>query len=291
MLVSGFTVLRNAQLMDYPAVESIRSALPLVDEYVVAIGQCDDQTRADIEAIGDPKIKIIDTHWDCSRSTGGLILSEKTNEALSFCKGTWCLYLQADEVLHECDYERLRACMAQHRDNEAVQGILFKYIHFYGSFDTIATSRKWYRSEIRIVRNNETIQSVGDAKGFRSNGKKLDVVDSGATVYHYGWVKPPKQMGQKCKHFLRWWYGNARDGDFDSFEFSRIYGLKKFAGSHPSAIAERVKNQGWVFDRRRRWADVQISDARLVLSDCLEKIVGTLPFEKKPYRRVISSVS
>jgi glycosyltransferase involved in cell wall biosynthesis len=287
MLVSGFTVLRNAQLMGYPAVESIRSALPLVDEYIVAIGQCDDQTRAEIDAIGDPKIKIIDTHWDTTHSTGGFILSEKTNEALTFCKGAWCLYLQADEILHPSDIEKLRNCMIQYRSKAAIQGILFKYLHFYGSFNTIATSRKWYRSEIRIIRNNHNIQSVGDAKGFRVNGEKLDVVDGGATIYHYGWVKPPERMGQKCKQFLRWWHGEKYDNDFESFEFSKIYGLKKFAGSHPQEIAKRVNEQNWVFDCERKWSDVRIADVRLAISDCLEKITGQLPFEKKPYRRIV----
>lgn len=289
MLVSGFTVLRNAQLMDYPAVESIRSALPLVDEYIVAIGQCDDQTRAEIEAIGDPKIKIIDTHWDTSRSTGGLVLSEKTNEALTFCSGEWCLYLQADEVLHQADIERLRACMTHHRGNPKIQGILFKYLHFYGSFDTIATSRSWYRSEIRIVRNNAHVQSVGDAKGFRVNGEKLDVVDSGATIYHYGWVKPPDRMGQKCKLFHRWWHGDKHDHEFDRFEFSRIYGLEKFTGSHPEQISKRVKDQNWAFDTERKWADVRLADLRLMISDCLERMTGSLPFEKKPYRRIVEA--
>ncbi|MGH7953853.1 MAG: glycosyltransferase, partial [Limisphaerales bacterium] len=40
MKVSGFTFLRNGQKFGYPFVESIRSILPIVDEFVVALGPC-----------------------------------------------------------------------------------------------------------------------------------------------------------------------------------------------------------------------------------------------------------
>jgi glycosyltransferase involved in cell wall biosynthesis len=287
MLVSGFTVLRNAMLMNYPFVESIRSGLPLVDEYIVAVGQSDDNTREEIAAIGDPKIKIIDTHWNTSSTQGGFILSEKTNEALALCRGDWCLYLQADELLHESDIAKIRECMMRHKDNPSIEGLLFKYLHFYGSFDTIATSRKWYRSEVRIVRNNRNIQSVGDAKGFRINGRKLDVADTGATVYHYGWVKSPTQMGEKCRLFYRWWHGQKHERSFDSFSFKRIYGLKKFSASHPKEIAERTEKQNWVFKRNRTLSDISFGDIRLAISAAIEKATGKLIFEKTPYRRLI----
>ena len=64
MKVSGFTFLRNGQKLGYPFVASIRSVLPLVDEFVIALGPCDDDTEKLLREIGDPKIRIIPTQWN-----------------------------------------------------------------------------------------------------------------------------------------------------------------------------------------------------------------------------------
>jgi len=66
MKISGFSFVRNGIKLYYPVVESIKSILPIVDEFVIAVGKGDDDdtTREQIAAIGDPKIKIIDTVWE-----------------------------------------------------------------------------------------------------------------------------------------------------------------------------------------------------------------------------------
>lgn len=51
MKVAGFTFIRNAVQFDYPVIEAITSVLPLCDEFVVAVGQSDDDTLALIEGI------------------------------------------------------------------------------------------------------------------------------------------------------------------------------------------------------------------------------------------------
>lgn len=199
-MISGFTVVRNARLMGYPVVESIRSLLPICDEVVVGVGQSDDDTRELIQSIGDKKIKIFDAFWDINKTKGGLILSEKTNEALARCSNDWCFYLQADEVVHEEDLAKISAAVRKYDSDSRVQGLLFDYCHFYGSFHVIATARNWYRHEIRVVRKSSGIQSWNDAQGFRVNGEKPHVKHSGARIFHYGWVKPPKLMGQKTSY-------------------------------------------------------------------------------------------
>jgi len=59
--VSGFTFLRNGKILGYPFVQSIKSILPVVDEFVIALGPCEDETESMIQAINDPKIHIIHT--------------------------------------------------------------------------------------------------------------------------------------------------------------------------------------------------------------------------------------
>ena len=104
MKISAFTFLRNAQRLQFPFVESIRSALPLVDEFVIALGPCDDDTEAMIRAIGDPKIRIIPTAWnenlDGTWKVKGFIYGQQKTIALFNCTGDWALYLEGDELLH-----------------------------------------------------------------------------------------------------------------------------------------------------------------------------------------------
>jgi glycosyltransferase involved in cell wall biosynthesis len=285
-LVSGFTVIRNGVLMGYPVIQSIKSVLPLVDEFVVGVGQSDDNTKEMILAIGDPKIRIFDSFWDTKKTKGGLILSEKTNEALDQCKHDWCFYIQADEVVHEEDYPAIREALAKNADDTRVQGLLFKYIHFYGSYGTIATNRKWYRNEVRIVRRSTGIRSHNDAQGFRVGDEKPWVKPAGGRIFHYGWVKPPKMMGQKSKLLNRWWHGDKMDKDFEDFQYDRQYGLKNFEQTHPAIMRDLVASQDWSFDPRRRLGEWKVKDLRLLTSDWIEKATGHRLGEYKPYRLI-----
>jgi hypothetical protein len=286
MKISGFTVIRNGVLMGYPVLESIKSILPLVDEFVVGVGQSDDHTKELIAGIGDSKIKIFDSFWDTAKTKGGLILSEKTNEALDHCSNDWCFYIQADEVVHEMDLPHIYRAIEKYDKNPAVQGLLFKYIHFYGSYSTIATSRKWYRNEVRVVRKSTGIRSHNDAQGFRVQGAKPMVAPSGGRIFHYGWVKPPKVMGQKSKLLNRWWHGNKKDNEFENFQYDRQYGLRRFEGSHPAVMKNLVAAQDWTFDHRRALSDWTLKDVNLWASDAFEKVFRHRIGEYRPYKLV-----
>lgn len=290
MKVSGFTVIRNGVLMGYPVLQSIRSVLPLVDEFVVGIGQSDDRTKEMILEINDPKIRVFDSFWDTSKTKGGLMLSEKTNEALDRCSHDWCFYIQADEVIHEDDLPAIREAMERHQNDPEIHGLLFKYIHFYGSYQTIATSRRWYRNEIRVVKKTSGARSHNDAQGFRlynpDGPMKLKVAPSGGRIFHYGWVKPPKVMGQKSKLLNRWWHGNKRDNEFEDFQYDRQYGLRRFEGTHPAVMRELVDTQDWVFDHRRSLRDWTLKDLNLLASDAFERMFKYRIGEYRPYRLV-----
>lgn len=287
MRISGCTVIRNAVVMGYPVVEAIRSILPLVDEYVVAVGRSDDATRDLIEEIGDPKLRIVDTVWDMTKRTGGLILSEKTNEAIAHCTGDWIFYLQADEVVHEADLPAIRAACARHADDARVEGLLFRYVHFYGSYGIVATSRYWYRNEVRIIRAGRDVRSVGDAQSFMvggPDGRKPRVMRSGGTIMHYGWVKPPAQMGIKNLHFQRLYKGNADDHKYgEQWRFPIQYGLRPFTGTHPRVMHERVRSQGWRFEPVMTRADWTRRELRALASDVLERATGRLWGERRKY--------
>src|SRR5881409_1803463 len=126
MKVSGFTFCRNAVRYDYPVVEAIRSILPIVDEFLVNVGRCEDGTLELIRSIGDPKIRIVESVWDESLRKDGLVYSQQTNIALSHCTGDWAFYLQADEVVHEDDLPKIVDATRAHITNQKVRGLLFR---------------------------------------------------------------------------------------------------------------------------------------------------------------------
>lgn len=254
MFVSGFTIVRNAIRFDYPVTEAIRSILPLCDEFVVAVGRSDDDTLNLIRSIGDPKIRIIETVWDDSLREGGRVLADETNKAFDAIssQADWCFYIQGDEVIHEKYHDAIRESMMRWKDDRRVEGLLFDYTHFYGSYDYVGDSRRWYRREIRIVRRNPEIRSYRDAQGFRKkNNGKLQVKPVQARVYHYGWVKPPEAQQAKQESFHRMWHDDAwmekNIPKADGFDYSQIDSLAKFSGTHPLVMQERIRKQNWQF--------------------------------------------
>jgi hypothetical protein len=251
MKVSGFTFVRNGVKYDYPFLESIGSLIPLCDEIVVAVGRSEDDTLERIKSIYSPKIRILETVWDESNRKGGTILSQQTNLALSQITSDWAIYLQADELLHEEDYPAIEEAMLRYKDEKVVEGLLFNYKHFYGSYNYIGNSRRWYRREIRIVRPNLGLRSWGDAQGFRINGKKLHVKLIDTAIYHYGWVKSPGIQQLKQKTFNKFWHSDEwidqHVSTASEYNYKQGGKLKKFVGTHPAVMKERVCNQNWRF--------------------------------------------
>lgn len=169
MKVAGFTFIRNALLYDYPVVEAIKSILPVCDYFVAAVGKSEDATLDLVRDIGDPKIHIMETVWDDSLREGGRVLAQETDKAFDVIppEYDWCFYIQADECVHESDLPAIQAGMERWLGDPRTEGLLFNYRHFYGSYDFIGVSRKWYRREVRIIRNDKRIRSFRDAQGFR----------------------------------------------------------------------------------------------------------------------------
>lgn len=103
MKVSGFIFIRNAVQYDFPIVEAVTSVLPIVDEFIVNVGQSDDATLERVRSIGSRKIQIVETEWDENVRADGKIFGMQQDVALSYCTGDWALLVQGDEVVHEED--------------------------------------------------------------------------------------------------------------------------------------------------------------------------------------------
>ncbi|MFM9908941.1 MAG: glycosyltransferase family 2 protein [Chitinophagaceae bacterium] len=254
MKISGFTIIKNAIKNDYPIKEAILSILPVVDEMIIALGDSDDDTASLIESISSPKIRIVHSVWDPSINTGGSILAVETNKAFEYISADsdWAFYIQADEVVHEQYYSPIRAAAEKYKEDRNVEGLLFNYLHFYGTYDYIGDSRRWYHKEVRIIRNDKNISSYKDAQGFRKQGKKLLVKQIDATIYHYGWVKSPRQMLNKQKNTGEFWSDQQQwkdaIGTQEVFDFSDFDSLQKFNGTHPLIMQQRVAEKNWQVD-------------------------------------------
>ena len=253
MKISGFSFTKNADTLYYPVVQSIKSILPLCDEFIIAVGAGapGDRTRELIAAIGDPKVRIIDTEWEAfAGGSAEHVFRRQTNIALDACKGDWCFYLQADEAIHERHLPHIRARCEELLADTSVEGLLFSYKHFWGDYDHYHISHKWYPREIRIVRNGTGVRSWVDAQSFRIEERKLRVALLDAEVFHYGWVRPPALMQNKNREMERAYRGEAAtsrlfEGRPAHFDYGPLTRLAPFRGTHPAVMREWIARMNW----------------------------------------------
>jgi len=289
MKISGFTIIRNAVINDYPAVEAITSILPVVDEMIVAVGKSDDDTEGLIRSIGSDKIKIVQTEWDLSQLPGGRVMALETDKAFAEIApdSDWAFYIQCDEVVHEKYHTAIRKACEQHLDDKQVLGLVFGYVHFYGTYDYYGDSRRWYNKEIRIIRNDKRVQSFRDAQGFRIEGKRLPSKLINAEVYHYGWVKNPALMDKKLRTLSTNWMGKAMKERLENmegvFNYDEFDSLEKFKGTHPVVMEKRINEKNW---------DLQVDVTKKRFTPkkyflyLLEKYTGIRPFTFKNYKLI-----
>lgn len=272
MKIAGFSFIRNGLKYDYPFVEAIKSVLPICDEFVVAVGNSDDETLDVVKNI-DPKVRIVETVWDDSLREGGRVLAVETDKAFQAISDDvdWCFYIQGDEVIHEKYLDAVVEGMKKWKDNPKVDGLLLNYLHFYGSYDYVGSATNWYANEIRVVRNDKSVRSFRDAQGFRiRNNEILKVKPIDAYMYHYGWVKDPRAMQQKQEDFNKLWHDDTwieqNVVKADEFDYSSINALEPFKGTHPEVMKDRISKKNWKFDH-------DISTNRLTIKDKFKKFV------------------
>lgn len=256
MKVTGFTFIRNAIKLDYPIVEAIQSILPICNDFVVAVGNSEDETLDLIQSVDPNKIKIVQTKWDDNLRENGAVLAIETNKAFQSIdsESDWAFYIQGDEVIHEKYLQTIQSAMIHYKNQVEIDGLLFNYLHFYGSYDYVGASSNWYREEIRVIKNKKEIYSYKDAQGFRKgNNEKLNVAKIPAYVFHYGWVKEPKAMQQKQESFHRLWHDDKWLDQHilksEVFEYEEhVSQLNIFKETHPKVMFERIQRKNWKFD-------------------------------------------
>ena len=287
-MLSGFTIVRNAVKLDFPIVPAIKSVLEVCDEVVVNVGKSDDATRDLVTSIADPRIRILDTEWDFSKRN--LMLSIETQRAMDACRGQWGIYIQADEVLHE-DGARILKEKTQEWDGDArVEGLLVDYLHFYGGFETIGTSRRWYRRETRCIRLGKDIRPYQGAQGFRVGPeyRRIGVRVTGAPMFHYGWARPAKAIREKheASKVIYPWSRERSEQEQARGYLEWLPLLRPFTGAHPRVarvwVAERAHDPDRIIGPRH----FKLEHIRLYVSDWIERLTGTRLWEFRNYEVV-----
>jgi len=268
--------------LDYPVVPAIRSLLELCDEVVVNVGQSDDGTRDLIAGVRDPRIRVLETVWDASR--WGQTLAVETDRALAACRGSWAVYIQADEVLHETGAALLLDCVRAGEADPHLEGLLVDYLHFYGDVDTVVTNRHWYRREVRVVRLGRGLRSFGDAQGFRVGParRRVRARPTGAQMFHYGWARRASALAGKRAAFRELFTEHEGTVGSEAATLDWTPGLHRFRGTHPRAARD------WVADRRGRGPGIgpralRVRDLRYYVSDWIERVTGVRVFEYRNY--------
>jgi hypothetical protein len=281
--VSGFTIVRNALTLDFPLEASLRSILPICDEVVVNVGRSEDETLELVRAIDDPKIRVVESDWDMSQ--GNKVLAIETLRAMRHCLHSWGVYIQADEVLEERGAGELAKAILRYDGDPRVEGLLVRYLHFYGGFDTIATHRRWYRREVRAVRLDPALEihPYQDAQGFRvgPEHRKIRARLTGAEMFHYGWARPAQALRQKRqmdRAMFPW-----RNADPNMPLLAWVPGIRPFRRAHPAVaqawIAARRQDPARIISPRRfRWRFI-----RYYVSGLIERLTGVRVFEFRNY--------
>jgi len=248
MKISGFTFLRNAQMLGYPFIESITSILPIVDEFIIALGPCEDRTEIMIRNINSSKIRIIHTTWNENMKDRGYVYGQQKMIAQFNCMGDWAFYLEGDEVVHENDLNKIVDCCKKYKDNNAVEAIAFNYIHFYGNRKSYLDSPSWYRKEARIIKNS--IRTYAPDGLFwlvldkNKIGRYPKAICCDVNIYHYGWVRSEEEMNLKSKKIQKFWGKKHSKIIYENIDQNII---KEFKGTHPIAVQKWLPKEDNVF--------------------------------------------
>ena len=248
MKVSAFTFIKNGQILGYPFLQSIQSILSIVDEFIVNVGESEDDTLSLIKSLANPKIRIIQSNWNDSMKDRGYVYGQQKMVAQFNCTGDWAFYIECDEVYHEKDLESIKKAMSKYVNDKEVEALVFDFYHFYGNANSFLDSPGWYRSEARIIKNSVRSYSPDslfwlvldkNRKGRYPKAKKI-----GIHCYHYGWVRSEDEMNLKSEKVQKYWGNNHQKIDYSKIDQAII---KNFNGTHPQIIKEWLPKDKGLF--------------------------------------------
>lgn len=210
--ISGYTTTYNS--MDYPFIESIKSMLGFCEEVVIVDGCSSDGTWEKLEELAkeDPRVKIYQNEFDWNEP--GMDGAQKAF-ARALCENEFLWQMDADEVVHEDDYLKIKSITKRFPSN--VDILHLPVIELWGPRGEVTGRRhswKW-----RMSKNKPEITHA-----INAHARLTDEVS--------GRVYARKGMSDGCEYVNTMNYQMLPHSGFynDRLELARLNNPEEFAG-------------------------------------------------------------
>ena len=285
MKISAFTFIKNGEILGYPFIQSITSVLSIVDEFVVNVGESEDNTLKLVQSINNPKIRIIKSKWNNQMTDKGYVYGQQKMIAHFNCCYDWAFYVEADEIYHEDDLINIKSAMQENLMDTNVEGLAFNFLHFYGNANSYLDSPGWYRSEVRIIKNSIRTYSPDGLfwlvldRNKKGRYPKAKIID--AFCYHYGWVRTENEMNLKSHKVQKYWNKDPVNIDYSQMDQTIV---KRFMGTHPKVVKSWLQKEKGLYkvDANYQLTKKQKKHQLMIK---IEKLLG-LDLSKKHYKLI-----
>ena len=257
MKLAGFSYIYNADKFDIPIIESVKSVIDVVDQFVLTVCYSEDNTLEmckQLQAKYPNKIKLLERNWviDFHEISS---LANWTKDHIDVDVDV-CFSLQADEVMHEKDLDEL-VSLPQIMKEQNKTACRWNYLHFLNSQTTFPFC---YSSLVRVVKYNTMWNVTGDGVQFVFGNGLLPenmIYNSNIEIFHYGKMKSPEKGFQKEISFQNLFtslgFPDKRMAEMQN-KFGKEYcdylylfkehvvnkTIKKFDGTHPKVMEKRI---------------------------------------------------
>lgn len=196
--LAGFSYIYNGIDFDIPFIESIKSVIHIVDEFVLTECYSKDGTWEKCLKLQEEypnKIKLLRRPWVEHFSEISLLANWTATHIDEDIQ--YCMQLQSDEVIHEKDLDILRRLPELMNLNNKTAA-RWRYNHFLGNPST--TFPFCYSELVRVIKRGLGWQIIGDGVQYAKDGSLLppeEVLETNIQVFHYGKMKDPKKGFKK----------------------------------------------------------------------------------------------
>lgn len=249
LTLGGNICIRQGFELDYCWEQAARSLLPVVDELVLCDADSTDGTRERIEAWAKVEPKITVVNWPWKDPVGDTqAWPEWINYARQHLSTDMHIQLDADELVHEEDYELIR------NGRDAKSTLFFQRLNFWrDSKHLIPEGHCCGTKVLRMAPTNMPIPS--DYPYGPAADTMAQAVTSAIRVFHYGFLRHREQFFKKARVVQKMWV-NSFDPRLEAAEkyeghWSTMPGvtgwesnLVDYHGSHPSVIHQWLRERG-----------------------------------------------
>lgn len=252
MSLAGILCIRNGDRQDYSWREAGESLLGCCDELVICDCDSEDGTRQAIDAWAEREQRINRVNFPWTDPCGdNMWYPTWINYARQHAKSTHCIYLDADEILHENSYAEVL------KSAREVTSLICQRFNFWRDAQSLIPHGHCCGHEV-IRCAPQTLWVPSDYPDPRANEVMAIAVTATVQIMHYGFLRKREAFFLKARSVHRIWNGA---GEFDSRLVSAeqeampwmenhkvsewVNDLVPFTGTHPEIIKPWLKERGY----------------------------------------------